>query len=198
VLLLATVFVVAKTYRLWWAGPWDLPKPGKAKEPSVLEGSQKQPPPARLVSTKDIIERNLFDPERKGGTAQESDTSSAGMHRLRGMVLLGTALLGSSRYAILQEPSDGRTAGPKTQTGQPSYVRLKLGDTLDGFKLSEIDDKKVIFTKGASRIEVPLDFFRRVEESRPGPPEPTPPRPGVAPRIPRPPVGKVPTPQAAH
>ena len=189
-----------KTYELWQAGPWDLPKPGKVKEPSVLEESQKEPQPARLVSTKDIIEKNLFDPERGAGTAQESEASSIAMQRLRSIVLLGTAILGSSRYAILQEPSDGRPPTPKTQTGQPGYLRLKLGDTLEGFRLSDIQDKKVIFTKGASHIEVTLDFFRKIGESRSGPAEPTPPstppRPGGAPGIRRPP--RVPAPPAAQ
>lgn len=196
-MLLAIVFVVGKTYELWQAGPWGLPKAGKVKEPSVVEEPKKEPQPIRLVSTKDIIEKNLFDPERRAGTAQDSEASSTAVQRLRSMVLLGTAILGSTRYAILQEPSDGRTSAPRTQTGQPSYLRLKLGDTWEGFRLSDIQEKKVIFTKGASRIEITLDFFRKSEESRSGPPESTAPRPGVAPRVPRPPVG-TPGPPAAQ
>ena len=55
-----------------------------------------------------------------------------------------------------------------------------LGDTVEGFKLSEIREKSVIFTKGASKVEVAIDFFRRVEETGPRPPIPL--GPAVAPR----------------
>jgi hypothetical protein len=78
-------------------------------------------------------------------------------------------------------------------------MRIKLGDTVDGFRLSEIADKRVVFTRGASRVEVMLDFFRKVESVEPKPALPTPgtkaapgqvgaPRPGVprvVPNLPR-------------
>lgn len=139
----------------------------------------------QVASTKNIIEKNLFDPERGAGRAEQAEASSIAMQRIRSMVLLGTAILGSSRYAILQEPSDSRSAAQRTQTGQPGNLRLKLGDTVEGFKLSEIHDKRVIFTKGASKVEVALDFFRKVEQTKPSPPSPTPARPGAAPSLPR-------------
>lgn len=84
----------------------------------------------------------------------------------------------------LHQDSDGSpSSAPKAQSGQPGYLRLKLGDTLEGFKLSEIHDKRVIFTKGTSRVEVSLDFFRRAEETKMS--APTPASPGGLPRVPR-------------
>jgi hypothetical protein len=50
--------------------------------------------------------------------------------------------------------SPARSAGP---------LRFKLGDAFEGFRLSEIRDKNVVFTKGASRVELALDYFRKVE-----------------------------------
>jgi hypothetical protein len=54
----------------------------------------------------------------------------------------------------------------------------------EGFKLSEIRDKSVVFTKGASRVEVALDFFRPGGEPPPPTKAPPPPRQPVGPRIP--------------
>jgi len=182
-LLAAIVFIGARTYNLWQEGPWDLPRPAKAKdkESPVDGGSKKEPPRLQLVSTKNIIDKNLFDPERGAGRVQESEASVIAMQRIRSMVLLGTAILGSSRYAILQQPSDARSPAPGAPAGQQASLRLKIGDTVEGFKLSEIHDKRVVFTKGASRVEVVLDFFRKVES----PAGTAPARAGVVPNIPR-------------
>ncbi|MBI2985834.1 MAG: hypothetical protein HYY45_03600 [Deltaproteobacteria bacterium] len=160
------------------------------------EGSTKEPPRLQLTSTKNIIDKNLFDPERGAGRTQETEASTVAMQRIRSMVLLGTAILGSSRYAILQQPSDPRSPQPGPSGGQQTSLRLKLGDTVEGFKLSEIHDKKVVFTKGSSKVEVALDFFRKVEPAKQGPAGPTPARPGIAPRVP-PPQGRVPPPSVA-
>jgi hypothetical protein len=150
-----------------------------------VEGPKKEPEKMQVASTKNIIEKNLFDPERGVGRTQEAEASTVAMQRIRSMVLLGTAILGSSRYAILQQPSDSGSSPPGTPTRQQGSLRLKLGDTVEGFKLSEIHDKKVIFTKGVSKVEVALDFFRKVEQAKPGPAGPVPARPGVAPTAPR-------------
>jgi hypothetical protein len=46
-------------------------------------------------------------------------------------------------------------------------MRLKLGDDLEGYRLAEIADKKVVFTKDAARVEVLLDYFRKVDVAAP-------------------------------
>lgn len=156
---------------------------------------KKEPPRQQLVSTKNIVERNLFDPERGVGRAREADASSAATQRIRSMILLGTAILGNNRYAIIQQPSDPRPAAPGgAPAAQQSALRLKLGDTVEGFKLSDIQDKKVTFTKGSSKVEVVLDFFRKVEPTKQAPAGPS--RPGVAPAVPR--RGSLPPPPAAR
>lgn len=193
-MLLATGVVGQRTYELWHEGPWDLPSAGKAKVADGDEGPKKEPARTQLVSTRNIVEKNLFDPERGAGRAQEAEASSAAMQRMRSMILLGTAILGSSRYAILQQPSDARPPAPGTPAGQQPPLRLKLGDTVEGFKLSEIHDKKVVFTKGSSKVEVALDYFRKVEPTKPVPAPPA--RPGVAPNVPR--RERLPAPPAAR
>lgn len=175
------MFVGASTYRLWQAGPWDLPTAGKAKETPPARKTDEEPPQLQVANTRNIVEKNLFDPERGATRTKEKEAEASAMQRIRSMVLLGTAILGNSRYAIIQEPSESRAPAKPGVSGQ---TRLKIGDMKEGFKLSEIRDKSVVFTKGASRVEVAIDFFRPVSEPPPPARVPVPPRQPVRPRIP--------------
>src|SRR5258706_16455013 len=42
-------------------------------------------------------------------------------------------------------------------------MEMKVGDNLEGFRLTKIADKRVVFAKDASRVEVLLDFFRKAD-----------------------------------
>lgn len=184
-LLGAIALVGTKIYQLWQQGPWELPKLVKGKGPFVIEEAKKDPGRPQLTSTKEIIERNPFDPERGASKSRETEASSVAMQRIRGMVLLGTVILGKSRYAILQESQASRPSTPRAQPAQPGQLRLKLGDTVEGFKLTDIHEKGVVFTQGASRVEVPLDFLRKVDDARVKAKAPVQTRPGVTPNLPR-------------
>jgi hypothetical protein len=69
-------------------------------------------------------------------------------------------------------------------------MRLKVGDNVEGFRLTEIADKRVVFAKDASRVEVLLDYFRKVEAAPP-PPRPTVPNQATAAPTPGVPVPRV-------
>jgi hypothetical protein len=56
---------------------------------------------------------------------------------------------------------------------------MKLGDNVDGFRLAEVAERKVVFAKGAMRVEVPVDYFRKVPVVA-APPVPQAGRPRVA------------------
>jgi hypothetical protein len=51
-------------------------------------------------------------------------------------------------------------------------MRMKVGDDFEGFTLSEIADKKVVFAKGTATVELGLDYFKKIEmaSSRPSTP----------------------------
>ena len=195
IFLAATLVVMAvKTYFLWHDGPWDLPHPPKVSSPTPAS----QPNPAgtqpRLAATDFIISKNLFDPERGATQTKEAEANSRAMQRLKSLVLLGTAILGESRYAIVQE--SGTAAGGRPAQGQSSAtMRFKMGDTFEGFSLSQIQDKNIVFTNGAARVELALDYFRRVEATAPAVAsaprpaatgtQPSPVAPRVVPQVPR-------------
>ena len=155
------------------------------------------------VGSEIIVSKNLFDPERGAGATREAEENSRAFQRVRGMVLVGTMIIGNNRVAILQEGASSAGAGQRQGVAQPaSVMRLKLGDNVDGFRLTEIADKRVVFAKDASRVEVLLDYFRKVDPPvapRPTPPaqvtpQPTPavPVPRVVPNLPR--RGQIPVP----
>jgi len=181
-----------QTYRLWAEGPWDLPQPGARAPLYTAQASPGGAGRSQPAGTETIVSRNVFDPERGEGRSTEVADNSRAYQRVRNMVLLGTAILGSNRVAILQDAPAMRT-GPATAGSSAEIMRVKLGDTVEGFRLSEIADKRVVFTKGPSRVEVMLDYFRKVESPPPQPavqppvqagaPRPVVPR--VVPNIPR-------------
>ena len=152
-----------KIYLVWRQGPWSLPAPVKPK-PLADRGDEKAETGKvpSIVVTDVIIAKNLFDPERGATRTKETEADTRAAQRIRSMVLLGTAILGSSRYAIVQ---DGDGAG-RTPAGAPTAVqgprRMKIGDSIEGFNLTEVGEKAVVFARGATRVELPIDYFRKV------------------------------------
>lgn len=158
------IFVGEKVYRLWSDEGSQGVNGTEEGKPPGLRSPTFRPRQSVAVNTRRIIEKNLFDPERGAGQVQETPVSSGAAQQVQKMVLLGTAILGPNRYALFEEGSTGgRSTNPRSKKGQKNVLRLKLGDTVEGFELSEIHDKKVVFTKGVSKVEIALDFFRKVD-----------------------------------
>ncbi|MGH7887930.1 MAG: hypothetical protein ACREPG_08700 [Candidatus Binatia bacterium] len=198
---LAIGMVGWNTYWSWKAGPWDLPSPGKSGGKNLVAENQAPPSIRPLVNPDVIVSKNLFDPERGAGATREAEENSRSFQRVRGMVLIGTVIIGNNRVAILQEGTVSPGAGQRPGGQSASLMRLKVGDNVDGFRLTEIADKRVVFAKDASRVEVLLDYFRKVDA--PAPPRPTVPSqvtaptpgvpvPRVVPNLPR--RGQIPVP----
>ena len=147
------------------SGPWDLPNPRKAKPPIGVEGAKAVTNPRSVIGTETIISKNIFDPERGAGLTREAEVNSQAFQRIRSMVLLGTAILGNNRFAILQD--SGISPGAAASGQSNALMRIKLGDTVEGFKLSEISEKRIVFARGTATVEVPLDYFRKIDGTQP-------------------------------
>jgi hypothetical protein len=169
-----------------------LPAPPKTSTAFASATNPTSAVPRASVGTDAIVSKNLFDPERGAGFTREVEESSRAAQRVRSMVLFGTIIIGNDRFAILQDlsnPSAG--AGVPGQGQHTPPIRLKVGDSVDGFRLAEIADRKVVFTKDASRVEVMLDYFRKTEVAQPKPASPGQVRvpgrvtPQVVPNLPR-------------
>lgn len=187
------------TYRSWSEGPWDLPSSPRPAAAESAANERVATAPRAPINTDMIVSKNLFDPERGAGATREAEENSRAFQRLRNMILVGTVIIGNNRTAIVQDGSNSNVpAGAPNQTAAP--MRLKLGDNVEGFRLSEIGDKRVVFSKDASRIEVLLDYFRKVEVAQPrtlppgqvSQPGAAAPVPRVIPNLPR--RARIPTP----
>lgn len=186
-------------YRSWSAGPWDLPGPSRLGPAAATAEKQAAPTPRVPINTDVIVSKNLFDPERGAGATREAEENSRSFQRVRNMILVGTIIIGNNRTAILQDSANPSMGG--AVAGQPAGpMRLKLGDNVEGFRLAEIADKKVVFTRDTARVEVLLDYFRKAEvaQSRalpagqPGAAGAAAPVPRVVPNLPR--RARIPTP----
>jgi hypothetical protein len=169
-------FVLWKTHQFWKEGPEKL-RPHAPVETVAEKESETTPSQQRLPNVKEIIGKNLFDPDRgasKVAEAKADEVSAVAIQRFRRMTLLGTAIFGESRYAILRDRAVARPP-QKRQEGQQSF-RVKLGDVFEGFRVSEIDERKIVLSQGNQRIELSLSYFGRLDDkteaTRPRPSEP--------------------------
>jgi hypothetical protein len=174
-----------KIYWVWRAGPWDLPNPVKVKAASAAPPAQVAAKPATLsIGVEAIVAKNIFDPERGASKTKEAEADTRAIQRIRSMVLLGTAILGSNKYAVVQD-ADGAIGVPPGQPRNQTARRLKVGEMVEGFNLSEINDKGVVFVKGATRVDLPVDYFRKIDTPRPAlPGTPPPVNPSIPPPVP--------------
>ena len=140
-----------------------MPGPVKPK-PAADRGDDKVQPDAAppLVGTDVIIAKNLFDPERGAGRTKETEADTSAAQRIRSMVLLGTAILGSNRYAIVQDGDEAGRAPTGAQAAAQGPRRMKVGDSIEGFNLAEVREKTVVFAKGPTRVELSIDYLRKV------------------------------------
>lgn len=183
--MVATGLVGWRIYKVWEEDSWSLPQQPKTAAPLALEQEPSNVNPTLPTVTPDqIISKNLFDPERGAGATREAEFNSRSFQRIRNMVLLGTVIVGESRSAILQDPAT-QSSTPSGPTVAVGPMRVKLGDSVEGFRLTEIADRRVVFTKGGSRVEVLLDYFRRDDPAAGRAATPPSPRgaPAVAPRV---------------
>jgi len=165
-LALGIVAVGMKTYLLWAEGPWEVWQSVKREAATAVVEEKKDASPVQLaMNTKSIIDNDLFDPDRGTGRNKETETVSLAVQKIRSMALLGTMIIGESRYAMLQKGSDPRLPSPASKNGN-SILRLKLGDTIEGFQLSEIQDRSVVFSKGPTQVDISIDYFKKIQDTR--------------------------------
>lgn len=132
---------------------------------------------APAVSTITIIARNLFDPDR-GAKAEKSPAPTKVEEEpeqsIDGLLLLGTVIAGSERYAIMQVPPDlGLRPGNRPRTkriparrstasASGELRRVRVGDSLRGYQVKDIEEQKVILARGESQTELTIDYTREI------------------------------------
>jgi hypothetical protein len=150
--LLISVIVFMAYYALFplmGAGiKYTLPTPGKTvpEKPDRPEGLNHL-----LSSSYTIIaDNNLFHPERKIPLEKKAADQQQPPLPKPDLVLYGTIISDTLRLAYLEDLKAPRnTPGRgRRQTG------MKIGDTLSGFTLKEIDTDKIVMTMGEEKMTV--------------------------------------------
>jgi hypothetical protein len=85
------------------------------------------------------------------------------------MILVGTVVIGNTRTAIIQDGAPPST-NPAAPRQTPTTLRLKPGDSVEGYRVAEIGERRVAFVKDGSRVEIALDYFRKVDVPTPAAP----------------------------
>jgi len=130
------------------------------------------------VSTRTIVARNLFDPDRGVKVEEppepEEVEEEEPQQSIEGLLLLGTVIAGSDRYAIMHVPPDlgalsanqrRRRAVRRRQTRARTDAkvrRVRVGDSLRGYQVTDIDEQKVVLARGEAQAELRIDYTREV------------------------------------
>jgi hypothetical protein len=173
--------------------------PVPKKQPAAAAAAQKQeeaktPSPADYVV---IAEQNLFHPERK--IPVDKKDAAAPLPKPE-FVLYGTLLTDELHLAYMEDkkaPQNSPSRGKK-------QIPVKLGESLSGFTLKEIDTDKVVMIRGEEKIDVYLNDTTKSRETAGGmplaqqaaPPGARPPFPANGAAATRQPVATVPAPAA--
>ena len=127
ILLLAAIGMVGtRIYFFWHEGIGNLPRVVMHHAPVAVSEAKQQAAPRPLAPTEIIISKNLFDPERGAVKPKEAEADTRSLQRVKSLVLLGTAILGSNQFAILQESNITGTPTPPGRSVGP--LRFKVGD----------------------------------------------------------------------
>ena len=120
----------------------------KAGRPEVLN-------PLSSSSYTIIADNNLFNPERKISIEKKTPGDQQPLPK-PDVVLYGTLITDTLRFAYLEDMK-----APRNTTGRGRrQTVMKIGDSLSGFVLKEIDPDKIVMVKGDEKITV------RIHESR--------------------------------
>ena len=109
---MAIGLVAWTTYRSWRAGPWDIPGPMAQRPTAIATEQQVSLTPRPPIGTEAIVTKNLFDPERGAGASRDAEENSRAVQRVRGMILVGTVIIGNNRVAILQDSASPAPGQP--------------------------------------------------------------------------------------
>jgi hypothetical protein len=115
----------------------------------TIGDTDEKPAEGRIPSPSDymiIAEENLFHPERKIPVEKKAEQPLPKPE----FVLYGTLITDDMKLAYLED----RKAPHSTQGRGRRQTVLRLGDSMSGFTLKDIETDKVVMVRGEDRIEV--------------------------------------------
>lgn len=126
------------------------------KKPAISAGAeQPKPAEARVPSPADYLvigDQNLFHPERKIPVPPPAKVEAPPLPT-PDFVLYGTLETADLAVAFMED----KKAPKMTQGRGKRIITLKLGDSLSGFVLKEIDKDRVVMVRGEEKMVVSLN-----------------------------------------
>ena len=147
VILIASLFLIANYVVLPMFNVRVTYTPAAPKKSSTIV--EEEPGQSKIPSLSDytiIAEQNLFHPERKIPPAKEETPPQPKPE----FVLYGTVVSDDTKLAYMEDKRSPRTT-PGRGTRQ---TVLKIGQTMSGFTLKEIDVDKVVMVRGEETIVI--------------------------------------------
>jgi hypothetical protein len=143
-------FFPGSSVRVSYKKPVAAKKTAEKKPAEVKKGAQdeKNPFPTDYVV---IAEQNVFHPDRK--IPEQKDEKQEAALPTPEFVLDGTLITDDLKMAFMEDKK-----APVNTPGRPNrQTSLKIGDSLSGFTLMEIDKDKVVMQRGEEKMVVALE-----------------------------------------
>lgn len=181
-LAVGAAFLGARSYDAWSRQVGEAPPPA---QPAKVAAYQAQKPVAREVPPETefeaLAEKNLFSPERKEPLPAEEPAKeeapepdqAVGELKVDGrkIFLYGVVIADEYRAALI--------TNPERQADKRSQSWVKLGDTVEGFKVAAIENERVLLAAEGKEYEMLL-FDKEKPRTQVAVAAPSPPRPGPA------------------
>jgi hypothetical protein len=145
-----STFFPGSSVRVRYKKPAVVKKTAENKPAEVKKGArdEKNPSPADYVV---IAEQNVFHPDRK--IPEQKDQKQEAALPKPDFVLDGTLITDDLKTAFMEDKK-----APVNTPGRPNrQTALKVGDSLSGFTLMEIDKDKVVMQRGEEKMVVALE-----------------------------------------
>ncbi|MFH1021455.1 MAG: hypothetical protein V1782_12740 [Pseudomonadota bacterium] len=124
-------------------------KKAPAPAPPDKEPSLQPTPPG---SQPDLHQGYIFNAERSLAAGGSSNAGNMGMDKVQ---YSGSVIAGDKTRALLCFPLGGQPAAPARGAAVPQkqgFLRVVVGDTVNGYKVAEILPEKITFSRGGQKI----------------------------------------------
>lgn len=124
--------------------------PAAASEAAAFTLPSLEIAPPDLATLRATLERPLFDDDRRPNVAEEAAASPEAVQAAKAAPV---------RLSAIVVASDGSRMALVKPEGQDEPQRVRLGETVAGWKVAEMSDEAVTLTAGDQRVVVPLRVY---------------------------------------
>jgi len=131
---------------------------GKKEAPAAMVPGLQSLQPTPPATPPDLNQGYLFNAERNlvAGGGKDGQSQNAGNVGIDKVQYSGSIIAGDNTKALLCYPLGGQTAAPPggsaSVTQKQGFLRVVVGDTVNGYKVTEILPEKITFSRAGQKI----------------------------------------------